>query len=47
MVDALKDVTVLSKGGLFTNEDALALANTNPGSAYTYAKYGSITVWWI
>lgn len=33
MVDALKDVTVLSKGGLFTNEDALSLANTNPGSA--------------
>ena len=23
MVDALKDVTVLAKGGLFTNEDAL------------------------
>jgi len=33
MVDALKDVTVLSKGGLFTNEDALALASSNPGSA--------------
>ena len=33
MVDALKDVTVLAKGGLFTNEDALALASTNPGSA--------------
>ena len=33
MVDALKDVTVLSKGGLFTNEDALSLANTNPGAA--------------
>jgi hypothetical protein len=33
MVDALKDVTVLSKGGLFTNEDALSLATTNPGSA--------------
>ena len=33
MVDALKDVTVLSRGGLFTNEDALSLANTNPGSA--------------
>ena len=33
MVDALKDVTVLSRGGLFTNEDALSLATTNPGSA--------------
>mgnify|MGYP003132898365 CR=1 FL=1 len=33
MVDALKDVTVLAKGGLFTNEDALALASSNPGSA--------------
>ena len=33
MVDALKDVTVLSRGGLFTNEDALSLANTNPGAA--------------
>ena len=33
MVDALKDATVLSKGGLFTNEDALALATTNPGAA--------------
>jgi len=33
MVDALKDVTVLAKGGLFTNEDALSLASTNPGSA--------------
>ena len=33
MVDALKDVTVLAKGGLFTNEGALALASTNPGSA--------------
>ena len=33
MVDALKDVTVLSRGGLFTNEDALSLAATNPGAA--------------
>ena len=33
MVDALKDVTVLSKGGLFTNEDALSLASQNPGAA--------------
>ena len=33
MVDALRDVTVLCKGGLFTNEDALSLAGTNPGSA--------------
>ena len=33
MVDALKDVTVLSKGGLFTNEDALSLANSNPGAS--------------
>ena len=28
MTDALKDVTVLSRGGLFTNEDALALAGS-------------------
>ncbi len=33
MADALRDVTVLSRGGLFTNEDALSLAGTNPGSA--------------
>tara|TARA_R110000751_G_scaffold242824_1_gene343088 strand:+ start:1109 stop:3229 length:2121 start_codon:yes stop_codon:yes gene_type:complete len=33
MVDALKDVTVLCRGGLFTNEDALSLAGTNPGAA--------------
>ena len=33
MTDALKDVTVLSRGGLFTNEDALALAGSNPGAA--------------
>ena len=33
MADALKDVTVLSRGGLFTNEDALALAGSNPGAA--------------
>ena len=33
MVDSLKDVTVLSRGGLFTNEDVLSLAATNPGSA--------------
>ena len=33
MVDALKDVTVLAKGGLFTNEDALSLASQNPGAA--------------
>ena len=33
MVDSLKDVTVLSRGGLFTNEDVLSLAATSPGSA--------------
>ena len=33
MVDALKDVTVLARGGLYTNEDALALASNNPGAA--------------
>jgi len=33
MADGLKDVTVLSRGGLFTNEDALTLAGTNPGAA--------------
>ena len=33
MVDALKDVTVLARGGLYTNEDALSLAASNPGAA--------------
>ena len=33
MVDALRDVTVSSRGGLYTNEDALTLATTFPGSA--------------
>ena len=33
MADALRDVTVLCRGGLFTNEDALSLAGSNPGSA--------------
>ena len=33
MVDALKDVTVLSRGGLFTNEEALTMATQNPGAA--------------
>ena len=33
MADALNDVTVLARGGLYTNEDVLALASTNPGAA--------------
>ena len=33
MTDDYKDVTVLSRGGLFRNEDALSLASANPGSA--------------
>ena len=33
MADALRDVTVLCRGGLFTTEDALSLAGSNPGSA--------------
>jgi len=33
MTDALKDATILSRGGLFTNEDALSLAGSNPGAA--------------
>ena len=33
MVDALQDATVSSRGGLFTNEDALTLATSFPGSA--------------
>ena len=33
MTDDYRDVTVLSRGGLFRNEDALSLASTNPGSA--------------
>ena len=33
MVDALNDVTVLARGGLYTNEDVLSLAATNPGAA--------------
>ena len=33
MTDDYRDVTVLSRGGLFRNEDALVLANSNPGSA--------------
>ena len=33
MVDQNKDLTVLSAGGLFLNEDALSLATTRPGAA--------------
>jgi hypothetical protein len=33
MPDSFKDVTVLSRGGLYTNEDALSLAASNPGAA--------------
>ena len=33
MVDALRDVTVSSRGGLYTNEDALTLATSFPGAA--------------
>ena len=33
MPDQYRDVTVLCKGGLFRNEDALSLASTNPGAA--------------
>ena len=33
MADALKDVLVNSRGGLYTNEDTLTLASTLPGSA--------------
>ena len=33
MTDALNDVTVLARGGLYTNEDVLSLAATNPGAA--------------
>ena len=32
-MDNWKDVTVLSRGGLYTNEDALVLAANNPGAA--------------
>ena len=32
-MDSWKDVTVLSRGGLYTNEDALVLASSNPGAA--------------
>lgn len=32
-MDNWKDVTVLSRGGLYTNEDALILAANNPGAA--------------
>ena len=33
MADGYRDSTFLSRGGLFTNEDALFLANQNPGAA--------------
>ena len=33
MVDALRDATVSCRGGLYTNEDALTMANTLPGAA--------------
>jgi hypothetical protein len=32
-MDSWKDVTILSRGGLYTNEDALVLAANNPGAA--------------
>jgi hypothetical protein len=33
MADNLRDVTIIARGGLYTNEDALTLAGTEPGSA--------------
>lgn len=33
MPDNLRDATIISRGGLYTNEDSLTLAGTNPGSA--------------
>jgi hypothetical protein len=33
MADNLRDVTIIARGGLYTNEDPLTLAGTEPGSA--------------
>jgi hypothetical protein len=39
MADNLRDVTVIARGGLYTNEDALTLAGTEPGSAIRMTNF--------
>jgi hypothetical protein len=39
MADNLRDVTIIARGGLYTNEDALTLAGTEPGSAIRMTNF--------
>ena len=39
MVDNLRDVTIIARGGLYTNEDALTLAGTEPGAAIRMTNF--------
>jgi hypothetical protein len=39
MADNLRDVTIIARGGLYTNEDPLTLAGTEPGSAIRMTNF--------
>jgi hypothetical protein len=39
MPDNLRDVTIIARGGLYTNEDDLTLAGTQPGSALRLTNF--------
>jgi hypothetical protein len=39
MTDNLRDATIIARGGLYTNEDALTLAATQPGSAIRLTNF--------
>lgn len=39
MADNLRDVTIIARGGLYTNEDALTLAGTEPGAAIRMTNF--------
>ena len=39
MADNLRDVTIIARGGIYTNEDPLTLAGTEPGSAIRMTNF--------
>ena len=39
MADNYRDATIIARGGLFTNEDPLTLAGSNPGSAIRLTNF--------
>ena len=39
MADNLRDATIIARGGLYTNEDALTLAATQPGAAIRLTNF--------